>query len=88
MHPDTLFILLFIEICIFGVTAISFVLVIGYYYALKVDNKKEIWSRIVASVFKREVPPDFDELTSIPNSLFKNFSINMRMLVKIAVTSQ
>ena len=86
MHPDTLFILLFIEICIFVFTAISFVLVIAYYHALKVENKKEIWSKIVVSVFKREAAPEFDELTEITNRLYKNFSQYMSILLKVALS--
>ena len=86
MHPDTLFILFFIEICIFVVTSISFVLIIVYYYAIEVENKKEIWSKIVVSVFKREAAPEFDELTAKPNRLYKNFSQYMSILLKVALS--
>ena len=86
MHPDTLFILFFIEICIFVVTSISFVLIIVYYYAIEVENKKEIWSKIVVSVFKREAAPEFDELTAITNRLYKNFSQYMTILLKVALS--
>ena len=61
-------------------------LVIGYYIALRTENKKDIFYRLMASIFKRESPPEFDELTIFSNKLFKNFSRNMTVLLKVALS--
>ena len=79
MSPDIIFYLFYAEVIIFSFFLLNTLIIVAYYYTSKIDDKQELFYKIIVSIFKRKKI----WIDNLEDNNLKNYCQKNTLLIKI-----